>query len=661
MLRRSGGPTITQVAEAAGVSRATVSRVLNGRTTVDPAIGARVRAAASMLDYHPNLTARSLSVGRTLTIAVMVPDLGNPLFQSILRGVTAAAEEQGYGVLVAEAPDRRREAAIAREARRRCDALVLVAPRMEEETLVQVTDQVAPVVLVNRPGQLPGVASIGIDYRRGMQLLAEHLLALGHEDLLYLGGHADSAVNRERVEALNALQTRHPRVRVRTQEAGATMTSGYAAAESVLESGATAVLAFNDLVAFGLLSRLNEFGVNVPADLSVTGVDGIELARFAVPSLTTISQGTEDLGRAVWTLLQDRVAAHHSADDADGTDPTAPVLLPPVLVEGDSTGRVPPSRLPEPLTVPGGAAASRREAARKPLGWTREGADWTLLHGGSLLAAAVTGAAMAPLHSPRPHLHPVRSLAGRAMTVTNPLDHRHHFGASLTVPDVNGTTYWGGRTYVEGRGPTLLNNHGRQEVLETTTEGNGTDLHQTVRWHSHDGSPLLLEDRRLAASALPEHDAWALSWRSRLQADSVEVQLTSPAVRGRLGAGYGGFFWRLPTTAETRLVVPGGVGEAVAHGSTAPFVVVQQRHGDGWCSLVLVQDEEGQGRIDPWFVRGADYVGVGTGLAWHEPLRIPLRGSVDVRVRAVVVDRAVEAADVPGLLAEIPPTGHDVA
>src|SRR5699024_11952644 len=113
MPRGSTGPTITQVAEAASVSRATVSRVLNGRPSVDPMIGARVREVAERLHYRPNFTARNLSTGRTLTIALVVTDLGNPMLQKILRNLSRAADEEGYSVLVAEEPPQEREAAIA--------------------------------------------------------------------------------------------------------------------------------------------------------------------------------------------------------------------------------------------------------------------------------------------------------------------------------------------------------------------------------------------------------------------------------------------------------------------------------------------------------------------------------------------------------------------
>ncbi|MGY5765298.1 DUF6807 family protein [Brachybacterium sp. DNPG3] len=684
--RGSGGPTITQVAEAAGVSRATVSRVLNGRTSVDPSIGERVREAAQRLDYRPNMTARNLSIGRTLTVALVVPDLGNPLFQTILRGVAKAAEADGYSVLVAEAGDPEHEARIARDARQRCDAVVLVSPRMSEEDLNVLVPQVAPVIVVNRASAIPGVATVGVDYARGIQQLAEHLLSYGHRDFLYVAGPAGSVANHARIAALGAIREANPDMQVRTLAAGSTMRAGYDIAPEVLESGATAVLAFNDLLAFGILARLNEFGVSVPRDLSVTGVDDIELARFAVPSLTTVGQGGTDIGAVTWSLLHQRIVRGRTprgtagAASAVGTitssgtgssgagssgavasgallaaDPQDSVLVAPTLVIGDSTGRVPPSRIPmAPASSPSSPSAPPTGTGVRPLGWVKEGADWTLLHGGELLAAAVSGASMAPLHSPRPHLHPVRSLQGRAMTVTNPLDHRHHFGVSLTVSDVNGTTYWGGRTYIEGRGSTLLNNHGRQEVQAIDAVGDGHELRSDVRWLSHEGSELLRESRRQSAFVLPGREGWGLSWSSRLHADEEDVRITSPAVRGRMGAGYGGLFWRLPSTDEARIVVPGGTGEGAAHGSEHPFVILQRRHGDDWSSLVLIQDTAAQGRIDPWFVRSTDYVGAATSLAWSQPLDIPRGTWVDVAVTALVLDRAIEADEMQELLAALP-------
>lgn len=661
MPRGGSGPTITQVAEEAGVSRATVSRVLNGRSTVAADIGERVRQAAERLQYRPNLTARNLSTGRTMTIALVVPDLGNPMFQTILRGLQQAAERDGYSVLVAEAGDVRREAEVVREARNRCDAVVVASPRTDDETLRELLSQVAPVVLINRRTTVPDVATIRVDYAQGMSLLIEHLEAYGHRDFLFLSGPEGSVANRIRRQALESASMTVPGARLRTLDCGSSMSAGYQAADGALASGATALLAFNDLVAFGVLARLNEIGVNVPGDVSVTGFDGIELSRFAVPSLTTVGQRQRDIGAEAWGLLLRRITAGAEGGGMLTGMSEPDLVLPPQLVVGDSTGRVPPARVLGADHAAPGAPASVDGALGRRLGWELDGEEWTLRLGDRLVAAQASGAAMTPVHSPRPHLHPVRTLAGIAMTGTNPTDHRHHYGVSMCSPDVNGTTYWGGRTYVEGRGSTLLANHGRQVLGAADVEAGGRDLVQPVRWHGHDGRDLLLEQRRLCAFLLPEDEGWALRWRSRLQADAEPVTFASPANRGRVGAGYGGFFWRLPDADETRVLVEEGEGEAAANGSRGAYVIIQRRHGDAWTSLILVQDEQAQGRLDPWFVRATDYVGAGTSLAWDHPYSLPLGGSVEFDVVAGVLDRAADAGDVARLLAACPAPREDPA
>lgn len=653
MARSSGGPTITQVAEAAGVSRATVSRVLNGRTTVDPQIGARVREAADRLQYRPNLTARYLSTGRTMTVSLVIPDLGNPMFQSMMRGVTRAAEADGYGVLVAEATSPEREAAIARDARRQCDAVVLVAPRMNDLELEALIPQISPVVVLNRHLPDPRVASVGIDYASGMSQLVGHLESLGHSDLLYVSGPPRSAAHQERLAALNALMDASPGLSLRTLLGGSTMTDGHRVAEQVLDSGATAVIAFNDLVAFGLLARLNQFGVDVPGDLSVTGFDGIELSRFAVPTLTTVGQEELGTGAIAWDLL------HRQLSPDSAPEPTDHALLTPRLIVGDSTGRVPPSRTPPAVAATPPVGLPADDLARTPLRWTPQDGAWQLEHGAAVLGVLADGSAMAPVHSPRPHLHPLRTLAGRAMTEVTPVDHRHHHGVSLALPDVNGTTYWGGRTFLEGRGSTLLSNHGVQHAGPAAASPDDRSLHAPVRWCAHDGRDLLTEQRTLTASLLPDAPGWGLHWRSSLTADVEPLHLTSPATRGRVGAGYSGLFWRLPGADETRILVEGGEGEALAHGSTGEAVVVQRRHGGSWSTLVLVQDREAQGRVDPWFVRASDYVGIGPSLAWEHARDVPLGESLEISVRAVLLDRRASVEEIPELLAAMAAPGEE--
>lgn len=645
MARSSGGPTITQVAEAAGVSRATVSRVLNGRTTVDPLIGARVREAADRLQYRPNLTARYLSTGRTMTVSLVIPDLGNPMFQSMLRSLTRAAEADGYGVLVAEAATPEREAGIARDARRQCDAVVLVAPRMNDLELEALIPQISPVVILNRHLQDPRVASVGIDYSSGVSQLVEHLESLGHRDLLYVSGPPRSAAHQERLSALNSIMDASSSLTLRTILGGATMSAGHRVAEQVLDSGATAAIAFNDLVAFGLLARLNEFGVDVPGDLSVTGFDGIELSRFAVPTLTTVGQEELDTGAIAWSLLRRQL------EPGSGPESTDHALLTPRLIIGDSTGRVPPSRTPPLTTEHAPAAHLPAELFSTPLRWSQQEDGWILRHGDAVLGVLDSGSSMVPVHSPRPHLHPVRTLSGRPMTVVMPTDHRHHYGVSLALPDVNGTTYWGGRTFVEGRGSTLLANHGTQQLATASAPEESRTLHSQVRWIAHDGRDLLTEQRTLSTSLLPEAPGWGLHWRSSLTADIEPLHLASPATRGRAGAGYSGLFWRLPDADETRILVAEGQGEGRAHGSTGEVLIVQRRHGRAWSSLVLVQDAEAQGRVDPWFVRSADYVGVGPSLAWDQAREVARGEVLEIALRMVLLDRRATVEEVPQLLA----------
>ena len=645
MARSSGGPTITQVAEAAGVSRATVSRVLNGRTTVDPSIGARVREAADRLQYRPNLTARYLSTGRTMTVSLVIPDLGNPMFQSILRSLTRAAEADGYGVLVAEAPTPEHEARIARDARRQCDAVVLVSPRMNELELEALVPEISPVVVVNRSLDDPRIACVGIDYASGMSQLVRHLESLGHRDLLYVSGPPRSAAHQERLLALNALADASPSLTFRTILGGATMADGHGVAEQVLATGATGVMAFNDLVAFGLLARLNQFGVDVPGDLSVTGFDGIDLARFTVPSLTTVDQEELNTGGVAWSLL------HRQLAPESAPEPVENALLSPRLLVGDSSARVPPPRVPSVTVAPtqdGSGAGPRLDV---PLRWQHEGTDWSLRHGDELLVTSTSGETMVPVHSPRPHLHPARSLGGRPMTVVTPRDHRHHYGVSLALADVNGITYWGGRTYVEGRGSTLLANHGTQRITESTLSADGRILNSRVDWLTPEGGPLLTEQRSLRATLLPSAPGWALRWHSSLLAGTAPLELNSPATRGRPGAGYGGFFWRLPSADETRILTRDGQGEALAHGSTSEVLIVQRRHGQNWSSLVMLQDEQAQGRIDPWFVRTTDYVGIGPGVAWQEARHVPLGQTLEIALDLLLLDRQVPLEEVPALQA----------
>jgi LacI family transcriptional regulator len=303
--------TIADVAARAGVSLATVSRVMNGNSSVDQALAERVRAAAQELNYSASHLARSLVSGKTNTVAVVVPDLENPSFHSVLRGLSRAAVRDGYHILIADSAESAREERIlAVQTRRRCDGLVLCSPRMSEKHLRPLLEELKPVVLVNRDAGSPSTPVVAADHRTALTELLDLLYGYGHRSLVYLAGPSQSASNARRLAAVGDFLDGHPDVDIQILPGGVTFADGYEAVARVLASSPTGVLAFNDLLAIGLMSALSERGVQVPAEMSVVGFDDIPLARYLTPPLTTASVPGTELGQLawqrMWDLLNDR-------------------------------------------------------------------------------------------------------------------------------------------------------------------------------------------------------------------------------------------------------------------------------------------------------------------------------------------------------------------
>lgn len=299
-MRRLGQVTISNVASAAGVSKATVSRVMNGVPTVAPDIARRVQATAQRLGYLPSITAQNLSRGRTGTVGVLVPDLANPLYAAALKAIATAAGDDGYHALVADAnemPDQERQRVL--ELARQCDGLVLCGPRMADDALASLLEVGVPVVVVNRRTSL--FPSVWVDCRGAIAELYDHLRTLGHRRLAYLAGPERSAADRDRWSALREVSTRS--VTVERVPAGSMMDDGYRAADDALAWGATCLVGYNDLVALGAMTRLHEAGLRVPARASVAGIDDIVYARHTRPALTTIAVPQAQLGHEAWQLL----------------------------------------------------------------------------------------------------------------------------------------------------------------------------------------------------------------------------------------------------------------------------------------------------------------------------------------------------------------------
>lgn len=322
--------TIGDVALAAGVSKATVSRVMNGLSTVNAEIADKVRKTMLELGYSPSGTARSLSLGLNKTVGVLVPDLANPMFQQFLHGVHHAAAADGYRVLVTDSQEVvDDEVPLLLDARDRTDAVVLCAPRMSEEALVGLLPRVKPAVVINREAHSHAGAAVGVDYAAGIRLLAEHLVELGHTRMAYLEGPPMSRSQAEREVGLRQFERAHPEVWIKRLPCGSSLEDGYRAWDDLKDSDATAVLAFNDLVALGLLHRLNQDGVAVPDRISITGMDDIPFARFSAPPLTTIQVPMFMVGEAAWKALRAELT---------GESDIAPVTFLPELLIRESTG-----------------------------------------------------------------------------------------------------------------------------------------------------------------------------------------------------------------------------------------------------------------------------------------------------------------------------------
>jgi LacI family transcriptional regulator len=254
-------------------------------------------------------------LGKTNTIAVVVPDLENPTFHGVLRGLGRAAARDGYHILIADSAESVvEEKILAVETRRRCDGIVLCAPRMAESDLRPLLEELKPVVLVNRDAGSPNTPVVAADYRTALTDLLNLLYGYGHRSLVFLAGTAQSRSNSHRLAAVREFLDDHPDADVQILSCGVSFGDGYEAAERVLASRATGALAFNDLAAMGLMSALNERGVRVPADLSVVGFDDIPFARYLTPPLTTASVPVTELGahawHRMWDLLNNRAPGH---------------------------------------------------------------------------------------------------------------------------------------------------------------------------------------------------------------------------------------------------------------------------------------------------------------------------------------------------------------
>ena len=331
--------TIKHVAARAGVSFTTVSHVLNGTRRVSDAARKRVEDAIAEMGYAPSAVARALKTSETHILGVVVPNITNPFFAELTRGIEDACERRQYSVFLCNGDDdpARQARAVQTLLERRVDGMLFATPAGDGAALAKRL-AAAPMKAVIVDRLLPGAGAdlVRIDHEAGAALAVRHLLSLGHRRVACLSGPSEFAVSRARVAGWRQAMRE---VGIRTNKAWLvegefSTAAGHQLTRRLLErTDVTAVFACNDLMGIGALRAAAELGIAVPGRLSIIGFDGIDLGAYTYPALSTVGHPIRDLGEIAATVLIDRIAGHGAA--------AREVVVAPQLMLRESTGRAP--------------------------------------------------------------------------------------------------------------------------------------------------------------------------------------------------------------------------------------------------------------------------------------------------------------------------------
>jgi LacI family transcriptional regulator len=332
--------TLKDVARLAGVHPATASRALNPETRplVNEETSRRVLSAAAELGYRPNAVARSLRTRRTHTVGVLIPDLNNPLFPPIVRGLEDRLDAAGYVALIGNTDgDSTREQRIIEQMRaRNVDGFVLATAHLRNPQLGLTAEAGLPVVFMNRIAEDYTFPSVTVDNERGARMAVAHLVELGHERIGYIAGPQDVSTGLTRYRGFQAAMAaagQEVREDLVTFASSFSIEEGYRCARQILSAGGcTAVAAGNDMLAVGCYEALDAAGLSCPRDISVVGFNNMPFIDMLRPPLTTVAFPHYEVGTQAAQLLIEQL----NGDEG----PVKALFLAPELITRRSTAEM---------------------------------------------------------------------------------------------------------------------------------------------------------------------------------------------------------------------------------------------------------------------------------------------------------------------------------
>jgi len=345
---RSDSPvTLKDVAAVAGVHPATASRALNHQTRllVSAETASRILAAADELGYRPNTVARSLRTRRSHTVGVLIPDLTNPLFPPIVRGIEDRLAADGYVALIGntDSDDDRERLVFDRMLARHVDGFVCATAHLRSSLLAEAAAAEIPMVLVNRHAEGYGFPAVSVDNERGIAMAVSHLVGLGHRRIAHIAGPQDVSTGLSRYRGFVAAMVAHglaadPDLVVHA--AAYSLDEGDRCCRALLEAdcGFTAVAAANDMLAVGCYAALEAAGLSCPQDISVVGFNDMPFIDRLRPPLTSVSFPHYQVGTEAGQLILEQIAASGEHGKAPADDQAKVLYLAPELKVRGSTG-----------------------------------------------------------------------------------------------------------------------------------------------------------------------------------------------------------------------------------------------------------------------------------------------------------------------------------